>query len=110
MMLMKQVSCFDCILARHCTDPHSYHAEHGLRVLDLIEGEPYIACLMDLDMPVCDGFESTARVRALGGRYEELPIIAVTAGASLGYRDRCLGAGFNGECRLSLGCLTFRSL
>ncbi|ORY88822.1 hypothetical protein BCR35DRAFT_301169 [Leucosporidium creatinivorum] len=76
-------------------------AEHGLRVLDLIEAqstmsaEPYVGVLMDLDMPVCDGFESTARVRALGGRFEELPIIAVTAGASLGYRDRCLGAGFN---------------
>ena len=46
-------------------------------------------------MPVMDGFESTSRVRALGGRFQELPILAVTANASSGHRDRCLGAGFN---------------
>lgn len=41
------------------------------------------------------GWESAARVRALGGRFGALPILAVTANASPGHRDRCLSAGFD---------------
>lgn len=57
----------------------------------------YKAILMDLDMPICDGFQATAKVRELGGKFSELPIVAITANAALGDRERCLGAGMTGK-------------
>lgn len=54
---------------------------------------------MDLDMPQMDGFEATRRLRSMGGRFEKgkLPIMAVTANASMGDKEKCLGAGMDGE-------------
>jgi CheY-like chemotaxis protein len=49
---------------------------------------------MDCQMPVMDGLEATEKIRALGVR-GELPIVAMTANALQGDRDRCLDAGMN---------------
>ena len=52
------------------------------------------AVLMDLQMPGMDGFETTRAIRA-DRRFENLPIIAMTADAVAGVKDRCLAAGMN---------------
>lgn len=57
---------------------------------------PYDVILMDCQMPEVDGFEATRQIRALGGRGAEVPIVAMTAFAARGDRERCLAAGMTG--------------
>jgi len=72
-------------------------AENGLEALRAVQGSDYDAVLMDIQMPVMDGLEAARQIRALGGVYAELPIIAMTAHALSGDEDKSLAAGMNGH-------------
>ncbi|MFT4979554.1 MAG: CheY-like chemotaxis protein [Myxococcota bacterium] len=74
---------------------------HGVTVDIVPNGEEAVSAwsrlspdviLMDCQMPVCDGYEATRRLRALGA---EQPIIALTANSMPGDRARCLEAGMD---------------
>ncbi len=66
--------------------------ENGAEALRICENEKIDLILMDMQMPVMNGFEATGEIRELEG-YEDTPIIALTAFAMKGDREKCLEAG-----------------
>ena len=73
-------------------------ANHGGEAVRMLQGvafpPPYDVVLMDLQMPEMDGFQATAKIRS-DPRFAKLPIIAMTAHATMEERQRCLDAGMN---------------
>ena len=73
-------------------------AETGLEALERLQAKRYDLVLMDVQMPEMDGLEATRRIRAgqhAGAEPTRLPIIAMTANAMRGDRERCLAAGMD---------------
>jgi len=72
-------------------------ASDGAQALDTLEKQSFDLVLMDAQMPVMDGFETTAAIRRLEqSTRAHIPIIAMTAHAMVGDRQRCLQAGMDG--------------
>ena len=69
-------------------------ANNGLEALAEIKNKQYDAILMDCQMPEMDGFEATRAIRALEGD-NQIPIIAMTANALQGDKEKCLAAGMD---------------
>jgi two-component system, sensor histidine kinase and response regulator len=70
-------------------------AENGKEALQKVQENEYDGVLMDCQMPVMDGFEATRAIRALGGTFLELPIIAMTANAMAEDREMVREVGMD---------------
>jgi CheY-like chemotaxis protein len=87
------------MVARHMLERLGYLvdvADNGEEAVDLFNNEaPYDVVLMDSLMPIMDGLEATAIIRRLEGTERHTPIIALTASAMGGDREKCLAGGMD---------------
>jgi len=70
-------------------------AENGFVAVEKIKNEDYDIVLMDVQMPVMDGFEATKAIRASASPKSQIPIIALTANATRKDIEQCLASGMN---------------
>ena len=66
--------------------------ENGAEALEQVKKQKFHLILMDMQMPVMNGFEATEKIRQIPD-YKDTPIIALTAFAMKGDREKCLEAG-----------------
>jgi CheY-like chemotaxis protein len=69
-------------------------ANNGREALDRLQEQAFDGVLMDCHMPVMDGYEATRKIRELS-QYHALPILAMTANAMVGDREKVLAVGMN---------------
>ncbi|WP_182075166.1 response regulator [Deefgea sp. CFH1-16] len=72
-------------------------ANHGQEAIAILEQHPnhyFSVILMDMQMPVMDGYEASRHIRA-DSRYDAVPLLAMTAHAMVEERERCLSLGMN---------------
>lgn len=70
-------------------------AENGVVALEKLRNQNFDLVLMDIQMPIMDGFETTKAIRMGESQYAQLPIIALTANATKRDFENCLAAGMN---------------
>ncbi|MEA5004054.1 MAG: ATP-binding protein [Christensenella sp.] len=89
----------NCVVAKEILKNYGMHIEtvlSGEQAIRMVEEKQYDLIFMDHMMPDMDGIESTMKIRELGGRNAEVPIIALTANTAQGVREMFRKNGMDG--------------
>jgi PAS domain S-box-containing protein len=70
-------------------------AENGLVAIEKVKNNSYDVVLMDIQMPILDGYETTKAIRMMDSEIAQVPIVALTANATKSDVEKCLAAGMN---------------
>ena len=71
-------------------------ASNGNEVLNMLEDDHFDCILMDINMPILNGIETTQKIRSSNQSYKNIPIIAMSANISHQYENLCLESGMDG--------------
>jgi two-component system sensor histidine kinase/response regulator len=86
------------LVTRTMLDRLGYRADvvaSGAEAIEALSEDRYAAVLMDCQMPAMDGYDATREIRRRQGGELHTPVIAMTAGAMIADRERCLAAGMD---------------
>jgi two-component system sensor histidine kinase/response regulator len=86
------------LVTRTMLDRLGYRADvvaSGAEAIAALSEDRYAAVLMDCQMPAMDGYDATREIRRRQGGELHTPVIAMTAGAMIADRERCLAAGMD---------------
>jgi signal transduction histidine kinase/CheY-like chemotaxis protein len=95
-VLLAEDNPVNALLAKSLLKRNGCHVDavgNGAEAIAALEAAPYDLVLMDVHMPVMDGFDATRAIRLKGGRVGQTPIIALTAAAMEEDRRACKAAG-----------------
>ncbi|MCR9201370.1 MAG: response regulator [Planctomycetaceae bacterium] len=90
--LVNQMVVRECLKNMNCSVTV---CDNGKSALEILQRQRFDIVLMDCHMPVMDGYEATRRIRELPHPAGDIPVIALTANALIGDRERSLEAGMN---------------
>ncbi|MBW8687454.1 response regulator [Chitinophaga rhizophila] len=82
------------VVKRIAHDARIYEAQDGIEAIRICRAQLPDLILMDIQMPLMNGYEATASIREIKGA-QRIPIIALTAGNLKGEREKCINAGMN---------------
>ncbi|TWV97367.1 response regulator [Chitinophaga pinensis] len=82
------------VVRRIAHDARIYEAQDGIEAIRICRAQLPDLILMDIQMPIMNGYEATGRIREIKGG-QRIPIIALTAGNLKGEREKCMEAGMN---------------
>jgi signal transduction histidine kinase/DNA-binding response OmpR family regulator len=95
-VLLAEDNAINTLLATTLLETVGYVVEsvvNGALAVEAVQRSRFDIILMDVHMPVMDGLEASRRIRALGGEFASVPIVAMTANAMTSDRDSCLAVG-----------------